>query len=820
MGENEIPELKTKLINGVNITNLDISKIAMICDYLVLDRFNEVSSFIRFEKCFGPLFSKEGSNFLIETYQEICGPKKKYITFGRLILAFTKWKSNSSQNENFNKFMDIVFNNMVKTQDEVIGQLVEGGRIFNTRNNKGRKIITKFSVITDETKNNIQGFILQYDDFFDSNLSSKKPKEAKNITLEINFPPCGRNPLDRDGISHIAGKYSVTSGIIKFLIFKCRSGKTFYIGDITENEGEQIEPFILGTSSCQINSLRIETVKEQLIYLETKFHPSLRLNQKIISFDSIDEKYINDNIINSPLIFEENELQDVPIEKLDKHYLLIPQIADDAFVEKETLTEKICGKDFNEIYKSFLLEKIEKKEENEEDKKKQEEEKEELKKKIFEKTVQRKKLLKIYLNKFKAKENLLALRNESTQPEERINMDKYLAKIKNYRKKINKKIEENKQQNENEKEEKNEEYEKEDWPEDKDKEKEDEKNIKKEQNDEDPQKDKNYGDNNKIEEKNISQDKKEENTEIKKDEERKIEDEPKKEENTEIKKDEEPKNEDEPKKEEITEIKKDEEPKNEDEPKKEEITEIKKDEEPKNEDEPKKEEITEIKKDEEPKNEDEPKKEEITEIKKDEEPKNEDEPKKEENTEIKKVEEPNIEDKPKKEENFEIKIDAPKIDVEPKKEEIIEIEEVKKESDTVVIKVEDNGEEEKKIRLRGKRPNKLNKKNLKKNNEEIQKKEEDKKEIIIEKENENEKENLIKENENENIILEKVNNNNKINEIEKEDNNKIKEEDNNNIINIYEENRIKDDDDKKDKEKNENPPVERKTGICSNCIIV
>ena len=800
MGENEIPELKTKLINGVNITNLDISKIAMICDYLVLDRFNEVSSFIRFEKCFGPLFSKEGSNFLIETYQEICGPKKKYITFGRLILAFTKWKSNSSQNENFNKFMDIVFNNMVKTQDEVIGQLVEGGRIFNTRNNKGRKIITKFSVITDETKNNIQGFILQYDDFFDSNLSSKKPKEAKNITLEINFPPCGRNPLDRDGISHIAGKYSVTSGIIKFLIFKCRSGKTFYIGDITENEGEQIEPFILGTSSCQINSLRIETVKEQLIYLETKFHPSLRLNQKIISFDSIDEKYINDNIINSPLIFEENELQDVPIEKLDKHYLLIPQIADDAFVEKETLTEKICGKDFNEIYKSFLLEKIEKKEENEEDKKKQEEEKEELKKKIFEKTVQRKKLLKIYLNKFKAKENLLALRNESTQPEERINMDKYLAKIKNYRKKINKKIEENKQQNENEKEEKNEEYEKEDWPEDKDKEKEDEKNIKKEQNDEDPQKDKNYGDNNKIEEKNISQDKKEENTEIKKDEERKIEDEPKKEENTEIKKDEEPKNEDEPKKEEITEIKKDEEPKNEDEPKKEEITEIKKDEEPKNEDEPKKEEITEIKKDEEPKN--------------------EDEPKKEENTEIKKVEEPNIEDKPKKEENFEIKIDAPKIDVEPKKEEIIEIEEVKKESDTVVIKVEDNGEEEKKIRLRGKRPNKLNKKNLKKNNEEIQKKEEDKKEIIIEKENENEKENLIKENENENIILEKVNNNNKINEIEKEDNNKIKEEDNNNIINIYEENRIKDDDDKKDKEKNENPPVERKTGICSNCIIV
>ena len=366
MAENEINELKTKEINGVTLTDLDISKIAMICDYLVLDRFNDISSFVRFEKCFGPLFSKEPYDFLIDTYQEICGPKKKYLTFGRLILAYTRWKSNSSKNENFNKFMDLVFNKMIKTQDEVIGKLVEGGRIFNTRNSRGRKIITKFSVITDESKNNIQGFLLEYDDCFDINLSTKKAKEEKNVTLEINFPPTSRHQLDRDGVTHIAGKYSLTTGVIKFLIFKCRSGKTFYLGDNTENEGEQIDLFILGTSSCQIKSLRIETVKEQLIYLEAKFQASLRVNPKIISFDKIDEKYINEYIMDAPLIFEESDLKNIPMEKIDKDFILKPAISDDAFIEKGSLDEKICGKDFNEVYKSYFLK--EEKEEKEEKK--------------------------------------------------------------------------------------------------------------------------------------------------------------------------------------------------------------------------------------------------------------------------------------------------------------------------------------------------------------------------------------------------------------------------------------------------------------------
>ena len=44
----EIPEIETKSINGVEITNLEYAKIAMICDYLILDRFQNHDYFLKF----------------------------------------------------------------------------------------------------------------------------------------------------------------------------------------------------------------------------------------------------------------------------------------------------------------------------------------------------------------------------------------------------------------------------------------------------------------------------------------------------------------------------------------------------------------------------------------------------------------------------------------------------------------------------------------------------------------------------------------------------------------------------------------------------
>ena len=773
---------QTLEINGVTLTNLDISKIAMICDYLVLDRFNDISSFLRFEKCFGPLLNKEDPNFLIEAFKEICGPKKKYISFGRLISAYIKWKANASKNENFNKFMNIVFNNMIKKQDEVIGKLEEGTRIFSTRNTRGRKVISKFSVFSDSSKNTIQGFNIQYDDFFDSVLCTKKKEgEDKNINLEINFLPNGKTILDRDGISHIAGKFSVTNNIIKFLIFKCRSGKTFYIGDNTEMPEERIELFIFGTSSCQLKTLRIETINDKLAYLEPKFQPSMRVNQKIIAFDLIDEKYINENILNSQLIYEENELQNVPEEEIDLKTLLIPCISDDAFMEKDSLEEKICGKDFNEVYKNFLLREKESEEKPEENK--------ELEKNLLEKTVQRVSLLKFYSKKFKNKENLMVLKTQNANKEEddRVNMDKYLAKIKFFRKKVDKKkenLEINKQENPEDELEQEE-----DW---------------------------------------VDSEKKEEKVEEPKEE--KLE-EPKEE------KVEEPKEEkvEEPKEEKV------EEPKEEkvEEPKEEKV------EEPKEEkvEEPKEEKV------EEPKEEkvEEPKEEKV------EEPKNEklEEPKKEKVEENKneiKVDIPKIEEENNKEENKnEIKVDIPKIEEENNKEEnkinIINPEDENK-NDLNEIKfeekLEENGPKEEKIRLRGKQPKRLIRKNKNEKDEtkinnlddNQENKKEDKNEIIIEdKKEEDKKEEDKKEEDKKEVKTDNKNEDKKVTLEEKKetleekikdkpDNKEDKKEENNNLEN-YESNKLIDDtNEKKDNKIDNAEEVNTKKSFCATCLLI
>ncbi len=437
----DLPQLETKVINGVKVSNLEIAKIAMVCDFLVVDRFHDISSFLRFEQCFGPLFSKEKPNFLFQVFQEICGHKKKYITFGRLISAYLIWKSKLSKNEDFNKFMFILFNKMIKTNNEVVGTPVEGGKVFSTRNSRGRKVISKFSVLSDEKMNALKGFYIQYDDHFHAilapkkNFENQKELDKNSIKLEMNFLPSASNLLDRDGISHIGGKYSKTKNIIKFLMFKCRSGKTFYIGDTTEERNEQIELFLFGTSSCQLKNLRIELVNNQLIYFEPKFQPSIRVNQKIIPLDLIDDKFINENIINSPLIFEENEIKDTPIEDLiNTNSLLVPCISDDAFIDKKTLIEPISGKGFNEIYKSFVLFQDEMREK----------EKEELKKQIYKMTNERKGILRIYMKKFKINETMRVLRNKNNLDEDRVNMDKFLAKVRVYREKMDKKIQKKK----------------------------------------------------------------------------------------------------------------------------------------------------------------------------------------------------------------------------------------------------------------------------------------------------------------------------------------------------------------------------------------
>ena len=350
-------EIKKKIIKGIQITNLEINLIKSLCDYLILDRVKDFATFQRFEQCLGPLFSDKGDFILSEVYKEICGPKRKYITFKRLLSSYINWKSNKSKNKSFNHFMISLFGNnkIIKSNDEVIGELNNNCQIFSTQNCQGRKAISKFGIFSDIKKEKIQGFILEYDDSFNANLSFRH--ESDTPSLEINLKPYKVDEIygkifsnDRDSVSHIGGKYNIKDNKIYFLILKCRSGKTFYIGDNSKKVEKDILPFLYGNYDSEIRGMRIATMRNQLSYLELEFQKSMRINKNLgIDYDKIDEKFLEED----KLIFEENKIQNINLNDLNyDKYILIPLVKDFSFMDESNLKEIREGKKFNEIYNS------------------------------------------------------------------------------------------------------------------------------------------------------------------------------------------------------------------------------------------------------------------------------------------------------------------------------------------------------------------------------------------------------------------------------------------------------------------------------------
>ena len=273
-----------------------------------------------------------------------------------MLSSYINWKSNKSKNKHFNYFMSSLFTNkIIKSNEEVIGELNENCQIFSTQNCQGRKAISKFGIFSDYKKTKIQGFLLEYDDSFYANLSFRH--ESDTPALEINLKPYKVDEVygkifdnDRDGVSHICGKYDIKEKKIYFLVLKCRRGKTFYIGDnITKNEND-IMPFVFGNSDLEIKGLRIATFKNQLCYLEPSFQKSMRFNPNLaINFDKINEKYLEGD----KLIFEEKKIQNININDINyDKYILIPLVKDTAFMDESSLTEIRDGKKFNEIFHS------------------------------------------------------------------------------------------------------------------------------------------------------------------------------------------------------------------------------------------------------------------------------------------------------------------------------------------------------------------------------------------------------------------------------------------------------------------------------------
>ena len=340
---------KSKGHSDIDLSEEELSKIKTVSEYLFMDQYQDSASYPRFEECFGA-FCLEKSIDLPKVFKSLCGKKRKYLTFRRLIKSFNQWKRNDKkQNQDFTKFMDLIYNNLLKKPGEAVGKIVDKSINYNTNNSLHKKAISQFCVITDEDQTQIKGFQITYDEFFKNNLFLNKEDEKFYISLELSLAadtPTTENAQAsfpdenyRDGITHIGGTYKDNK--INFLVFKCRSGKIAFVGKPSG------EPFLFGNYGEQLHTIKISVHEGCLIYLEPYFIEVERHNPKV---DKTSEEITENFLKQDQPIYEETILENVTNEEEVEKQILQPLMKDDRFYDKLKHTDRIGGRPFFQIY--------------------------------------------------------------------------------------------------------------------------------------------------------------------------------------------------------------------------------------------------------------------------------------------------------------------------------------------------------------------------------------------------------------------------------------------------------------------------------------
>ena len=351
----KINDRKPKKLHGpgrIGLTEEELGKIKTISEYLFMDQYQDTAAYPRFEECFGA-FCLEKSIDLPKVYKTLCGRRRKYITFRRLISSFNQWKKNPNKyNEHCTKFLELVYNNLLKKPGENIGTIVDKAICYNTNNCEHKKAISQFCVITDEDQDIIKGFQITYDDFFKNNLFLNKENEKFYVSLELNLAsdtPTTENAQEafpdinyRDGITHLGG--TIKDDKINFLVFKCRSGKTSFVGKPSG------DPFLFGEYGKQLQIIKIAVKDGSLIYMEPDFTKVERHNPKV---DKTSEEITENFLKQDQPIYEETILENVTNEEEVEKNILAPIMKDDRFYDKLKHADKITGRPFFQIYPSI-----------------------------------------------------------------------------------------------------------------------------------------------------------------------------------------------------------------------------------------------------------------------------------------------------------------------------------------------------------------------------------------------------------------------------------------------------------------------------------
>ena len=258
----------------INLTEEELTKLKTVCDYLFFDQYKDSSTFSHFEKSFAFLVSGKDMS-LEKIFKEICGEKRKYITFPRMVKAYLAYKNTPNKTSlDLKNFFSHIFTNVLRKVDDSQGASLQNAKKFTSAHCKNKENITKLMVLTDG-ENTIKGLKLEYDDAVNIKLYDKRNDKKLFIKLEMlfglldeteqkkdlaQFLTAQNESLYRDCITHVFGTFT---NKIEFLGFKCRSGKKGFVG---KPKGDA---FLFGNFGQQFHYVKVQ-VKNGTI---TRLHP-------------------------------------------------------------------------------------------------------------------------------------------------------------------------------------------------------------------------------------------------------------------------------------------------------------------------------------------------------------------------------------------------------------------------------------------------------------------------------------------------------------------------------------------------------------------
>ena len=340
--------------NNLGLSELEDNQLKTICEYLFFDQFKDYATFPRFEQCFQPLFNEVNIS-LDSVFKEICGPKKKYINYPRLVNAYRKYKLQTSNVSNdFKYFFYKLLNEILMNENCSKGESPEICFRYSTkRANKKRGYISLIEVLTDN-EGTIHGLNVKYDDVFNNRMYPSKIEEDLSVSLEMNLGIIDEEPIlngsigkfmglkekyYRDLITHIFGTFDKEKKILSFLGFKCASGKTVFVG-MPKGDG-----FLFGKFGTKLAHIKLEMTVEGITKIEPILDENIRPNFYLKnSANNLTEKELS----RDEILFDEIELSKLTNEDEIDKLITTPIINDDNFFNKK-LKDIISGNDYKEV---------------------------------------------------------------------------------------------------------------------------------------------------------------------------------------------------------------------------------------------------------------------------------------------------------------------------------------------------------------------------------------------------------------------------------------------------------------------------------------